>query len=174
MTRQVRTWLIVRIGVAVVLGVSAGVAWALLADPAQWTVTETGLSMGAEGAAGEFSAVVTFVVIGAVVAGMWGASTGAARRGSRPSTLVLHLGLAVLAGILAWRVGLVVGPSEPSGIAGREVGDLVDDQLRIGGWVPFLAWPFGMALGTFSSNLFLPDSAREGGHGRHEARPAAP
>ena len=54
--------------------------------------------------------------------------------------------LTAAASLVAWRVGVELGPPPPESVVGVEVGQKVPAQLAVDGLVPFLVWPiFGLA-----------------------------
>jgi hypothetical protein len=57
----------------------------------------------------------------------------------------LILVLTLLAAVIAWRIGVALGPPSPASVAGVSVGDRLPSKLGIDGLTPFLVWPiFGL------------------------------
>ncbi|MGA8987703.1 hypothetical protein [Aeromicrobium sp.] len=134
-----------------VLGVAAGVVWEQLADPADWEVRETGIVLTEAASTGSFSVIVTFVAIGAVTSLILGCALTLALRDLDWKLTPVLIVATLLAGVVAWQVGVLLGPPEPATVRGLTVGDRVPSALAIDSAWPFLFWPmFGLAglLGT--------------------------
>lgn len=136
---------------SVVLGIVGGVVWSQLADPGRWEVRETGIVLTEEASRGQFSVIVVFTLVGAIAALVWAAVTTAlSRSGGWPLVLLVVVGSAV-AGLVAWQVGMVLGPPPPQTVSGLMLGDRVPDQLRVDGIAPFLVWPISGLVGVLLS-----------------------
>ncbi len=151
---QVR-WLLIALS-AVLLGVVSGVVWAQLADPGLWEVRETGIVLTEDASRGQFSVIVVFALIGVIAALLWAAAmTVLARRGGWLLVACIAVG-ATVAGVLAWQVGMLLGPPPPESVTGLTLGDRVPDELRVDGIAPFLVWPIaaliGVLLGTWGQS----------------------
>jgi len=131
---------------AILTGIVVGLVWLWLADPARWEVRDNGLILTEAASQGQFSVIVVFVLAGLV------ASIG---YGWLIVKLLPDLGwllaplvvvLSSLAAVVAWRVGVELGPPPPGSVPGVQVGDRVPSELAIDGISPFLVWPiFGLA-----------------------------
>jgi hypothetical protein len=129
----------------VVLGIVTGLVWLWLAEPAQWEARESGIVMTEAASKGQFSVIVVFVIVGAV------ASLGC---GWVLARVLPDLGwmlapcvvlMTAVAALIAWRVGVELGPQPPGTIAGVEVGDRLPAELAVDAVAPFLVWPiFGL------------------------------
>lgn len=136
---------------SVVLGLVGGVVWSQLADPGRWEVRETGLVLTEEASRGQFSVIVVFTLIGAIAALVWAAATTALMRpGGWLLVLLVVVGSSV-AGLVAWQVGMALGPPPPQTVSGLMLGDRVPDQLRVDGVAPFLVWPISGLVGVLLS-----------------------
>ena len=138
-----------------VLGIAAGMAWLLLANPARWEVTDAGTILTEEGAKGRFAVIVSFVLIG-IVASFLGGLIAGVRLRDRGWSLVPAFALtALVAGIIAWQVGVVLGPPDPATVTGTSVGDKIPQQLAVDSVTPFLVWPIfalvGLLLAVYSA-----------------------
>ncbi|WP_332664357.1 hypothetical protein [Aeromicrobium sp.] len=135
------------------LGVAAGFVWERLATPAEWEVREAGVVMDEAASKGQFSVIVVFVLIGAITSLVWGAFAAWTLRDAgwivTPFVVVLTLG----ASVIAWRVGVWLGPPDPSTVRDASVGDHIPARLAVDTFAPFLTWPiFGLA-GFFGAML---------------------
>jgi hypothetical protein len=132
-----------------VLGVVAGVLWAQLADPVVATRTAEGVASG-EGEVGkQVTADGWFTVIGLVGSALVALGL-MLRRGA--DALVTLLALVAGSLVAAWicvQVGGLVGPAPAAETLAREaVGKTAEDQLSVHTWVAYLAWPFGVVVGS--------------------------
>jgi len=132
--------------VAVAVGVAAGAVWAWLAHPALWEGSDGRLVLTEAAARGRFSVVVVFVLIGVVVSlvGGWLVVRLVPDLGwlAVPAVVLLT----AVAALVAWRVGVALGPPDPSSVSGVKDGDRVPSELVIDSVAPFLVWPiFGLA-----------------------------
>jgi hypothetical protein len=131
---------------AVVVGVAAGAVWVWLAHPAEWEARNGGLVLTEAASRGRFSVVVVFVLIGVIVSVVGGWLAVRLLPGLGWLAVPLVGVLTVLAAVVAWRVGIVLGPPDPSSVAGVTDGDRVPSELAIDSVAPFLVWPiFGLA-----------------------------
>ncbi len=133
------------------LGVVGGLLWWWLAEPAEWEVTEQGIILTEDAARGQFAVVVTFVAVGAVLSLVWGWAAG---RSLRELGWVLVPVLAVVAGaaaVIAWQVGLLLGPPDPRDVADPSLGDRLPSQLEVDAVAAFLVWPMFALLGLLVS-----------------------
>lgn len=141
---------------AALLGVVSGVVWSQLAEPGRWEVREAGIVLTEDASRGQFSVIVVFTLIGAIAALLWAAAmTLMARHGGWLLVAAVLVG-STLAGVLAWQVGMLLGPPPPESVSGLMLGDRVPDELRVDGIAPFLVWPIaalvGVLLGTWGQN----------------------
>lgn len=147
-------WLLILIS-SVLVGALSGVLWAQLADPGRWEVRDTGIVLTEDASRGQFSVIVVFTLIGLIAALLWAAAmTVMARHGGWLLVASVALG-ATLAGVVAWQVGMPLGPPPPESVPGLALGDRVPDELRVDGIAPFLVWPIaalvGVLLGTWGT-----------------------
>ena len=128
------------------LGVAAGFVWERIATPAEWEVRETGLLMNEAASTGQFSVIVMFVLIGTVACLVWGGFAAWALRDMGWMVTPFIVVLTSIASLIAWRLGVQLGPPDPSSVRGLTVGDHVPAKLAINAVSPFLVWPiFGLA-----------------------------
>lgn len=131
--------------VMLLLGIVAGLAWVQLAHPAEWEARDGGLVLTEAAARGQFSVIVVFVLIGALVSLLWGWGATWALPDLGWLAIPVVVALTVLAAVIAWRIGVELGPPPPGSVANVSVGDRLPAQLSIDGVAPFLVWPiFGL------------------------------
>lgn len=150
------------------LGTASGFGWLLLANPAQWEVTSDGTVLTEEGAKGRFGVIVTYVVIGIVVAFVWGLVAGLKLRDIGWPLVPVFAFAAILAGVLAWRIGVAFGPPDPATVTGTAVGDKIPQRLAIDAFTPFLVWPIFALAGLFVAVYSTGDAGAKGTRHRDE------
>jgi hypothetical protein len=133
--------------IMLVLGAVGGVAWLWLAEPAEWEVTARGIILTEEAARGQFAVVVTFIIVGAALSVGWGLVAGRALRELGWVLVPVFAATAGLAGVIAWRLGAALGPSDPRETANPSLGDRLPAQLDIDAVAPFLVWPMFALIG---------------------------
>lgn len=127
------------------VGIAAGFVWEQLATPAEWEVRSTGLVMDEAASKGQFSVVVVFVLVGLVAALLLGTVTTWTLRDMGWLVTPLVLAATIAAAVIAWQLGIHLGPPDPSAVKGAAVGDHIPAELAIDGLAPFLVWPiFGL------------------------------
>jgi hypothetical protein len=124
-----------------VLGVVGGLVWLWLAEPAEWEVTTRGIILTEEAARGQFGVVVMFVTIGAVTCFCWGGIAGHVLRELGWVLVPVFAGVAGLASVIAWQVGVALGPTHPRDVTDPSLGDRLPAPLEIDAVAPFLVWP---------------------------------
>ena len=143
------------------IGLVAGVIWQALANLPGYLVAQDGAAtMSERGLAAWFSADYWFGVIGIVVGlaiGVWG-WLWFGRRGWILVPLVL--GAAVIASLLCWWVGEVMGPTNFDERLSQAVpGDVVPIDLDLTALTALAAWPFGAIIPVMIASAFLTDPA---------------
>ncbi|HSP59557.1 MAG TPA: hypothetical protein VLO09_00710 [Ornithinimicrobium sp.] len=132
----------------VVTGALAGIVW-------EWVWTPpTGVALGREflldggGLRGEFSGTALYVVVGTLAGLLLGVLVALLAERHELLTLVAVLVGAMLAGWLMLRVGTALGPPDPDQLA-RAAEDYtpIQDELRVSGRSPFVAFPGGALVG---------------------------
>lgn len=130
---------------SVPLGLLSGVLWWAITDTGRWVITAAGATMTEGQSQRQFGAIVTFVIIGAVVCFLLGLCMTLVV-GEHwwlvPAVAVMS---AVAAG-LAWLVGHLLGPDGPSKADQGSIGARIPSALTIDAAAPFVAWAvFGVA-----------------------------
>ena len=140
-----------------VLAAGAGALWAALASPASWQVTDQGVVLTEAAATGQVGVELLYDGIGVVLCAVWGVAAGVRLRrvGWRIAPVVALA--CVAAALLAWQVGLLLGPPDPATVAAAaEVGDTIEAQLSVDARASFLVWPIaglaGLLLATAATD----------------------
>jgi hypothetical protein len=154
-------WRLAVLGAAIVGGVAAALLWSRLAEPAAWTVAERGLQMGQSAAGDEFGVPLAFAVIGLGGGLVLGFLIGVIARPVRWSLVVVAMAAAGVATLIAWQLGIVLGPPDPSGVTGLAVGDTVPDRLAVTVPAAFLAWPVATVAGLLPGVALNPYARAE-------------
>ncbi|NLT31714.1 MAG: hypothetical protein GXX86_14915 [Propionibacterium sp.] len=139
--RRVALVLAVSLGV----GVVAGVLWWLLTPLPGYRISEDGLAVINErGLAQVFAADAWYTVI-AILGGAVIGVLAALWLGRQLGWLVVWVVLVdtLVAGLLCWGVGSLLGPGDFSTrLAEAHAGDVVPMSLTLRSWVALLVWPF--------------------------------
>ena len=130
-----------------VLGAAGGLLWLWLAEPAEWEVTAQGIVLTEEAARGQFAVVVMFVGLGAVLCFVWGWAAGRALREVGWMLVPVFAGVAGVAAVITWQVGVALGPTHPRDVVDPSLGDRLPAPLEIDAVAPFLVWPMFALLG---------------------------
>lgn len=155
MSHQVTRQTLLVLGSAVLLGVLSGLLWWQLAEPSQWEVRDFGIVMTEEGSRGQFGVIATFVLVGAIASLVWGFAVCLVGRRSGWELVVSVMIGSVVAAVVAWQVGIWVGPPAPGSVPGLSVGDTVPDQLGVDTLAPFLVWPFAAMIGMLPASVAM-------------------
>lgn len=129
------------------MGLVAGLIWLWLAEPAQWVVRDNGIALTEGAAKGQFSVIVLFVGLGVVGSLLAGAGIGWTLQDLGWSITPLVIVLTTIAALIAWRIGVELGPVDPATVGGA-VGDKISAPLEVDALAAFLAWPIAGLLGV--------------------------
>ena len=129
------------------MGAVGGLLWLWLAEPAEWEVTTDGVILTEEAARGQFAVVVTFVSVGAVLSFVWGWAAGRFLRELGWMLVPVFAAVAGAAALVAWQVGVALGPSDPRETVKPALGDRLPSPLEVDAVAPFLIWPMFALLG---------------------------
>lgn len=145
----------------VVAGVVAAWLWAQWADPPTYQVLKASAVMGEEQAGRQFGVDVTFALIGLGIAALLGFLAGWRwHRVGWP----LVVGVAVSAGlaaVVAWQLGVALGPSDPAGVwRSAQPGDHVPERLAVHAKGLLLVWPIGALAGLVLAVLVFSRPSR--------------
>lgn len=145
-TAPARTALIV--ASALIMGVAAGLIWWQLAEPGQWQMRDVGIALTEEASRGQFQVVVVFTLVGAIASLVWSVGVSLFSRGSGWPLVLMVIAGSVLASLIAWQTGALVGPPPPETVSGLSLGDTVPDELMVDSIAPFLVWPMAALVGV--------------------------
>ena len=135
----------ISLAATLVLGVAAGFVWEWQGDPAEWEVRKEGVVLTEAASKGQFSVVVAFVLVGAVASLIIGWMTAWLASDLGWILPPLVIGLTAIAAVIAWRLGVHLGPPGPGSVEHPTIGDRLPSKLAVTGFAPFLAWPiFGL------------------------------
>ena len=137
------------------LGVAAGFVWELLATPAEWEVTNRGLVMDEAASKGQFSVIVVFILVGGVASLLLGSFMAWSLRDTGWVTTPLVVVATLAAAVIAWRLGVHLGPPDPSSVKGVSVGGHIPARFTIDGVSPFLVWPIAGLVGLIGTTLIV-------------------
>jgi hypothetical protein len=143
-------------GLFVLAGVLGGWLWSEFADPPAFEVIRSTATMGEEEAGRQFGVDVTFALVGVVLAVPLGLLTGWRwHRVGWPQAVACTVG-AGIATVIAWRLGIVLGPEDPAKLlAAASVGDLLPERLDVHARGLLLAWPVGALAGFVAAVLIF-------------------
>lgn len=144
-----RSDVVVLLGTFVGLGVLGGVLWWLLVDPAEFTLAPGGGAMGELELSKRFNADGWYSVIAIVLGFLSGLLlTWWRSRDYRLTTVLLVVGAALAAGVMALTGGLL-GPGDPdAALEGARRGDTVPVELVVTAEVSYLLWPIAVLAGA--------------------------
>lgn len=139
--------------VPVLVGLAVGGVWLLVADRWYWTASDGQLTMGEAAASGQFRAIAWFVALGMVASALWGAVVTLRSASSWRLVPTMVVG-ALLASVVAWQVGLLLGPQDPEAQPGLSDGDKVAAQFVVDSLAPFLLWPVAALAAVLMVTIF--------------------
>lgn len=150
----------------VVAGIVAAWLWAQWADPPTYQVLKNSAIMGEEEAGRQFGVDMTFALIGLGLAVPVGFLAGWRwHRVGWP----LVVGAAISAGlaaVVAWRLGVVWGPSDPANVwRSAQPGDHLPEELAVHAKGLLLVWPIGALAGLLLAVLLFSRPSRPRPHG---------
>jgi hypothetical protein len=139
-----------------VAGIVAAWLWAQWADPPTYDVLKNTAIMGEEEAGRQFGVDVTFALLGLALSVPLGFLAGWRwHRVGWPLVVGCAVG-AGLAAVIAWRLGVVLGPNDPAQAwHSAQVGDQVPEQLAVHAKGLLLVWPIGALAGLILAVLIF-------------------
>src|SRR4051794_5013750 len=160
-TAGIRAALLAAAG-SILLGAVSGLTWQSLAPHVEGTVTPDGVVLDVAASQAYFGAEAWFAGV-TVVAGVLCALLAFARLGRTGSFALLGLVVGgALASVLAWRVGVHVGPRELSA-HGHAIGSRVHLGVSIHAYGVLLCWPIAATVVYFALTAGVGGGGRAGG-----------
>jgi hypothetical protein len=150
-----RTVLLVLLAYAV-LGAVAGFVWERLWTPPGQVIVQHHLLYDSYSSLRQvFAGTGLYVLVGAVASALLALGVTVLVRGRELLVLVTVIVGSTIAAALMWRVGTVLGPDDPAGLAARTAArTTVQGNLTVAGKSPYLIWPmtslFVLALVYFA------------------------
>ncbi len=149
---QVARASLIALAVFAALGLLAGWVWARWAEPAGYVVTSHGAVMGELQAGQRFGVDADYSAL-AGAGGLLAGSLLGWRQGRlgwvQPVVVALAAGLAA---VIAWRLGVTLGPPPPAqALKGAQLGDLVPEELDVHAKGLLLLWPIAALVGSLAS-----------------------
>lgn len=143
-----------------VAGALAGVLWWALWTPPTGVALAGEFVLDSDGARSAFDATGTFVLIALVLGLVAGLVIGWVTRRDELAVVGVATVAAVLAGLLMYAVGHLLGPPDPASLAdgAEDYAPLVGD-LTVAGRAPWLALPGGLLVGLVVTLLGFARSA---------------
>ena len=106
--------------------------------------------------------LVTFVCVGAVASFTWAVVAGHALRELGWTLVPVFAIVSGVAALIAWQVGVALGPVHPRDVVDPSLGDRLPAPLEIDAVAPFLVWPmFALAGLLLAAMLDRPADAAE-------------
>lgn len=170
----VAMWIAVLAGLSVVIGGLAAVFWAMVVDLPTYKIVADGSAVITERGLTEIVASdVWFVVTGALVGAGLGLVTWKWFRPLGWPTALLAVGAGLLAGLVCWQVGLLLGPgSFAERLTSAQPGDLVPIPLELRSFSALAVWGFGAITPVLLASSLGPDD--EDGPSRRRRHPEEP
>lgn len=136
----------------VALGCLAAWLWSIWAEPAHFVVTRDNAVMDELEAGRQFGTDVVYGAI-AVVGGLAAGSVLGWRHVRAGWVLAVVTAVAAgVAALIAWRLGIVLGPPAPQSVLGdARVGDVVPERLDVHARGLLLLWPIASLAGLIAS-----------------------
>lgn len=168
----------------VLTGIAGAVVWSQLAEPARWTVADGGLQMGQEAVTAQFGVSLAFAAVGLGGGLLLGFLLGVLARPVGWPLVIIAAGAGAVATLIAWQLGMMWGPPDPSSVSGVTTGDTVPDELAVTIPAAFLAWSIAAIAGLLPGVALNPsaradaraeeqrwqEAATSATHGRHDPR----
>ncbi|MCB0912126.1 MAG: hypothetical protein KDB60_10985 [Propionibacteriaceae bacterium] len=178
---SVLAWVLLLAGLSAVVGVLAAMFWASVVTVPTWQIDEaTSVAVMSERGVTEIVAAdVWFVITGAIVGVGLGLVTWKWFRPLGWPTALLAVGSGLLAGIVCWQVGQLLGPgSEAERVAAANPGAVVPASLQLRSLSALAVWGFAAVTPVLLVSSLGPDEedpmTRRRRDRDREAEPPAP
>lgn len=161
---SVVAWIALLAGLAVVVGGLAAVFWYGVVDLPAYTIQSDGSAViGEEGLTQVVSADVWFCITGALVGAGLGIVVWKWFRPLGWVSAVLAVAGGLLAGLICWKVGEILGPgSFDDRLAKAQPGDLVPISLQLRSWSALAIWGFAAVTPVLLASSLGPDEEDPG------------
>ena len=138
--------------VFLMLGCIAGFLWAALAEPASFMVAGGEAAMGELEAGQEFGVDVVFASIACVCGLAAGSFLGWRYHRIGWPQVLSTVAAATVAGLLAWKLGVWLGPADPASLLpSTPAGGLLPQRLDVHAPGLLLVWPVSALVGLIAS-----------------------
>ena len=167
-------WIALLAGLSVVVGGLAAVFWAMIVDlPAYKILSDGSATITERGLTEIVASDVWFVIIGALVGAGLGLVTWKWFRTLGWPTALLAVGAGLLAGVVCWQVGTLLGPgSFAERLTGARPGALVPIPLDLRSLSALAVWGFGAVTPVLLVSSLGPDDEDHPTRWRrHQAEP---
>jgi hypothetical protein len=156
---SVTLWIALLAGLSAVVGGLAAVFWASIVTVPTWKILEDGAAVMSERGVTEIAAAdVWFVITGAVVGIGLGLVTWKWFRPLGWPTALLAVGSGLLAGVVCWQVGQLLGPGpEAERLAGALPGAVVRAALQLRSPSALAVWGFAAVTPVLLVSSLGPD-----------------
>lgn len=161
---SVVAWIVLLAGLAVVVGALAAVFWSGIVDLPAYEIQSDGHAVIGEDGLGQVVAAdvwysITAALVGAglgLVVWKWFRTTGWL-------SAVLAVAAGLLAGLVCWKVGELIGPgSFDERLAKAQPGDLVPIALQLRSWSALAVWGFAAVTPVLLASSLGPDEEDPG------------
>lgn len=146
--------IVVVLGLSLLIGALGAVLWAWWAEPAHWQVAQGRIVMTEYDSRAVFPIMLRFGVVGVGVSLVLGVVGQLLLRVDWSDAVLIAAG-AVVASLVAWRLGIILGPPDPATLSGLQEGDVIEERLAVGSVVPFFSWPVGALAGVLVASLLF-------------------
>lgn len=158
-TRLVTTWIGLLAGLAAVVGALGGALWSMVVDLPGYEIQPDGAALiGEEGLARIAFSDVWFVTIGAVIGLGLGFVVWRWFRALGWPVALLAIGAGLVAGLVAWWFGELLGPgSFADRVSAAQPGDVVPVALQLRSWSALWVWAMAALVPVMLGSTFASD-----------------
>ncbi len=152
-------WIAILTGLSLVVGGLAAVLWAMVVDLPSYKILSDGSAVITErGLTQIVASDVWFVIIGAFVGGGLGLVTWKWFRPLGWPTALLAVGAGLVAGLVCWQVGQLLGPgSFAERLTSAQPGDMVPIPLELRSFSALAVWGFAAITPVLLASSLGPD-----------------
>lgn len=156
---RVLPWIAILVGLSIVVGALGGVFWAAVVKLPAYLVTADGYgSMTERGLTEIVAGDAWFVIVGVLIGVGLGLVSWKWFRPLGWPTPLLAIGAGLVAGLVCWQVGQLVGPGNFNDrLAAASPGDLVRMSLELHSWSALAVWAFAAVTPVLLISSLGPD-----------------